>query len=166
MSEFPPPGPPPVPPPGPPPAEGAPAPGWWLASDGNWYPPDQQPGYSTPGYAGPGYGSPPPGYGYGYGYPMAVAKSTNGLAVASLICGCAQFIAWILTGIPAIILGHIALSQIKRTGQEGRGMAIAGLVLGYLGLVAFIAFIVLVIAVADDTSTFDSDTFGLVGGVG
>jgi peptidyl-prolyl cis-trans isomerase B (cyclophilin B) len=35
----------------------------------------------------------------------------------------------------AIITGHIALSQIKRTGEGGRGLAIAGLVLGYIGLV-------------------------------
>jgi hypothetical protein len=152
MSDFPPPGPPPVPPPPPPAPGGPPAPGWWQASDGNWYPPDQQPGYAMP----PGYGG-QPGYGYGYGYGMPASKPTNGLAIASLVCGCAQFIAWIVTGIPAIILGHIALAQIKRTGQEGRGMAIAGLVLGYLGLVAFIAFIILVIAVTDDTTTFESD---------
>ncbi|OYX48580.1 MAG: hypothetical protein B7Y93_09725 [Micrococcales bacterium 32-70-13] len=35
----------------------------------------------------------------------------------------------------AVITGHIALNQIKQTGEGGRGLAIAGLVLGYLGLV-------------------------------
>ena len=36
----------------------------------------------------------------------------------------------------AVICGHIALSQIKKTGENGRGLAIAGLILGYLGLIA------------------------------
>jgi hypothetical protein len=154
------------PPPSPPGAPGGPAPGWWQASDGKWYPPDQQPGYAgppsaygAPGYGAPGYG-PPPGYappgfaqpvGYGYGYGAPVARTTNGTAIAALVLGCSQFIVWILATIPAIICGHVALAQIKRTGQDGRGMAIAGLVLGYLGLVMFVAFVVLLVVVADET---------------
>jgi peptidyl-prolyl cis-trans isomerase B (cyclophilin B) len=51
------------------------------------------------------------------------------LAIVSLVS--AFFISLV-----AIITGHIALSQIKKTGEQGRGLAIAGLVLGYLGLVA------------------------------
>lgn len=37
--------------------------------------------------------------------------------------------------IGAVVCGHIALSQIKRTGEKGRGFAIAALILGYLGIV-------------------------------
>lgn len=60
---------------------------------------------------------------------------TNTLAIVSLVL--AFFIS-----LGAIICGHIALSQIKKTGENGRGLAIAGLVLGYLGLiVGFIAVI-------------------------
>jgi hypothetical protein len=150
-------------PPTPPEPASGPAPGWWQASDGNWYPPDQRPGYGAPPPSA--YGT-PPGYGqptgYGYGYTMPVAKSTNGMATAALILGCAQFFLWILSGIPAIICGHIALSQIKRTGQEGRGMAIAGLVLGYIGLVLFLAFILLIVVAADE---IDSDGFRIESGV-
>ncbi|UTT61404.1 DUF4190 domain-containing protein [Microcella humidisoli] len=54
---------------------------------------------------------------------------TNTLAIVSLVL--AFFIS-----LGAVICGHIALSQIKKTGENGRGLAIAGLVLGYLGLVA------------------------------
>lgn len=54
---------------------------------------------------------------------------TNTLAIVSLVL--AFFIS-----LGAVITGHIALSQIKKTGENGRGLAIAGLVLGYLGLVA------------------------------
>jgi hypothetical protein len=46
-----------------------------------------------------------------------------------------------------VILGHLALQQIKRTGQEGRGLAIAGLVIGYaaIALTLLIAAVVLMI---------------------
>lgn len=54
---------------------------------------------------------------------------TNTLAIVSLVL--AFFIS-----LGAIICGHIALNQIKQTGEGGRGLAIAGLVLGYLGFVA------------------------------
>lgn len=53
---------------------------------------------------------------------------TNTLAILSLIFA-------FLISILAVIFGHIALSQIKRSGEAGRGMAIAGLVLGYVSLV-------------------------------
>lgn len=56
------------------------------------------------------------------------AAKTNTLAIVSLVL--AFFIS-----LGAVICGHIALSQIKKTGENGRGLAIAGLVLGYLGLV-------------------------------
>lgn len=76
-----------------------------------------------PPYGGP----PPPPYGYAPpppGYPPP-ARPTNSLAVASLIC------AFLLAPL-GIVFGHVSLSQIKRTGEDGRGMAIAGLVIGYL----------------------------------
>ncbi len=55
-------------------------------------------------------------------------QKTNTLAIVSLVL--AFFIS-----LGAVICGHIALNQIKKTGENGRGLAIAGLVLGYLGLV-------------------------------
>ena len=54
---------------------------------------------------------------------------TNGMAIASLVCA---FVCSIL----AVIFGHIALSQIGKSGQGGRGLAVAGLVLGYIGMAA------------------------------
>jgi len=62
---------------------------------------------------------------------------SSGLAVASLVMGVLSFIACsIFTGIPAIIAGHIAHNRSRKSPQEfgGRGMAVAGLVLGYLSL--------------------------------
>ncbi|MGA1794176.1 MAG: DUF4190 domain-containing protein [Thermoplasmatota archaeon] len=54
---------------------------------------------------------------------------TNGLATASMVLGIIGFCVSICGPI-ALILGLIALSQIKKTGEEGRGNAIAGIVMG------------------------------------
>jgi Domain of unknown function (DUF4190) len=58
------------------------------------------------------------------------------LAIASLVCAILGGYASTLT-IPAIICGHLALSNIKKDPEQysGRGLAIAGLVIGYFGLI-------------------------------
>ena len=64
----------------------------------------------------------------------AVGKR-KGLAIASLVC--AIIGGWASTAtIPAVICGHLALSRMKKNPQAygGKGIAIAGLILGYLGL--------------------------------
>ena len=79
-------------------------------------------------------GGPPP-QPYQPGPPQGARPGgTNGLAVASLILGI-LWICW-LGSILAVIFGHVALAQIKKSGnlQQGRGLAIAGLVLGYIAL--------------------------------
>ncbi len=74
------------------------------------------------------------------------AQETSGKAIASLICGIINFFPFCVV---AIVLGHISLSQIgKSAGRlKGQALAVAGLVLGYLGLVA-IPFILIVAAIA------------------
>jgi len=56
--------------------------------------------------------------------------------VASLVLGILGFATWFITGIPAVICGHVALSKIKKSrgSLTGGGMAIAGLVMGYLSM--------------------------------
>lgn len=71
--------------------------------------------------------------------------TTSGLAVAALVCGVGQIMFWGVGAIAAIVLGHIARSQIRRTGQQGAGMALAGLILGYIGLGLTVLFVLLVI---------------------
>lgn len=66
--------------------------------------------------------------------PAAPALRTNPLAIASLICGLAQPFTGGLTMIPAVILGHVAHSQIRRTGERGGALATVGLVLGWVGI--------------------------------
>jgi hypothetical protein len=73
---------------------------------------------------------------------------TNGLAIASLACGLAQFAVRPLATIPAIVLGHMACSQIRRTGEQGAGLALAGLVLGWGAVILGIVLIAIGLAIA------------------
>jgi uncharacterized membrane protein len=66
---------------------------------------------------------------------------TNSLAVAALVCGVAEFFTAGLTAIPAVVLGHMARSQIRRTGENGSGLALAGLILGWLAIVLFVLIV-------------------------
>jgi type IV pilus assembly protein PilA len=69
-------------------------------------------------------------------------SQTSGMAIASLVCGILNVFP---LSVVAIVLGHISLSQIKKSAGriQGKGLAIAGLVLGYLGIVA-IPFILII----------------------
>jgi hypothetical protein len=71
----------------------------------------------------------------------SVAK-TNGLALASLACGLAQFAFGPPVAIPAIVFGHVARRQIKRTGEQGAGLALAGLMLGWATVILAMVLIV------------------------
>jgi hypothetical protein len=73
---------------------------------------------------------------------------TNALAIVSLVLGLCGF------GILPVIFGHIALGQIRRSGDRGATLAIVGLVLGYLALVATVIGIGLLIAVAVGVPVF------------
>jgi hypothetical protein len=77
--------------------------------------------------------------------PMMPAQPTSGLAIGAMICGIAEIFTLGFAAIPAVILGHLARAQIKRTGERGDGMAIAGLILGYLGIAGW-ALIILAIS--------------------
>ena len=76
------------------------------------------------------------------------SAKTNGLAIASLACGLAQFAFGPLATIPAIVCGHMARSQIKRTGEQGAGLALAGLILGWGAVILGIVVIVLGLAIS------------------
>ncbi len=69
------------------------------------------------------------------GPPTPATAKTSGLAVASLVTGL-FFWCFLVPGIVAIVLGHVALDQIDRSGGAvtGRGMAVAGIVLGWVGI--------------------------------
>ncbi len=81
--------------------------------------------------------------------PPYMQQETDGKAVASLVLGLLSFLLSFLTGIPAIILGHMSRGEIRRSGGrlKGDGMAVAGLVLGYIS-VAFIPVALIIAAIA------------------
>ena len=73
----------------------------------------------------------------GGAYTMAPQRQTSGAAVASLICGILGCVP-LLTGLLAIILGIVGLrTNARATRYTGRGMAIAGLILGLISLIAW-----------------------------
>lgn len=79
--------------------------------------------------------------------PTAIDQQrTNGLAVAALMCGIGQLVVGLPAGIAAIILGHKARRQIRQTGEQGAGLAMAGLALGYAGTLAVVLVALLAVA--------------------
>jgi len=71
---------------------------------------------------------------------------TSGLAMASLACALAQFAFGPLATIPAIVFGHMARHQIKRTGEQGAALALAGLILGWAAVI--LAILLLIVGLA------------------
>lgn len=71
----------------------------------------------------------------------AAVPDGNGTALAAMILGILSVFCFV-TSLPAVICGHLALSEIRRTGSSGRGQAITGLVLGYVFLVILIIALV------------------------
>jgi hypothetical protein len=119
-------------------------------------------GYPTvPGQQGfgtaPGVGYPPvqvPGLvpGYQPGLAAGQGRRSNTLAVGSLVLGLVQFVGWIfvlpglVAAILAIVFGFVSMNQITRSGERGRGLAMAGVVLGFLAII--IAGLLVVVGVA------------------
>ena len=84
---------------------------------------------TTPPAASP-YGQP---YAQPYAQqPYAVGPKTNTLAIVSLV------LSIIGISIGGVIAGHIALKQIKERGEAGHGLALAGLIIGYVGCLGWI----------------------------
>jgi hypothetical protein len=86
--------------------------------------------YPQPGYAQPyaGYGQPP--------YPAP--RGTNTMAILALVFG-------ILVAPLGLVFGFVARSQIKKTGEDGDGLALAGIIIGGIFTLLFIAYIVFII---------------------
>ncbi len=98
-----------------------------------------QPGYLQPGYPPPGYAPP--------GYPPAYGRPTNTMAILALV------MAFVFA--PAgLILGVIARKQIRRTGEEGDGLALAGIIVGGIATALFVLMLVFMIVAFTAASTY------------
>jgi hypothetical protein len=126
----------PTPPPSPPPASSPP------------------PGAPTPPPAPPAAGQQTAGYGYQTG------PKTNGLAIASLVLGIAGLVFYVcgVASILALVFGYMAKGQIDRdpANQGGRGMALAGIIMGWIGVAILVIFWVVVIIIAATTDNNDN----------
>lgn len=74
-------------------------------------------------------------------YTGAQVPATDRYNVLSIV----GFVLAFFISVGAVVCGHIALSQIKRTGEKGRGLAIAALILGYVGILLGIVYIIVII---------------------
>jgi hypothetical protein len=84
-----------------------------------------------------------------YSAPAPVAK-TNVLSIVALVTGIVGL------AIVPVILGHISLSQIKKTGEQGKIMAIIGLILGYLAILGYIIAIIIAIVVVANAGSIQT----------
>ena len=141
----------------------------------------QQPEYQQPGYPQGGNPPPPPGYppqypgGQNYGYhpsgdpyanqyanPYAPVRpvGTNGKAIVALVTSLAGLTLCGLPSIIGVIFGILALREIKQTGQDGHGLALAGVIIGAIVTVfAVIGIIFYVIMIAAAVSSQDYSSF-------
>lgn len=125
----------------------APVPGQPQYPSGAYTAPPSAPGYSVPGYgvAYPHYGYLPP-------------PPTNGMAVAALVVSiigavglCGYGIGGLIGGVGAI-LGHVARRQIRERGEGGDGLALAGVIVGWIAcgiaVAAIVVIVIFIVAIA------------------
>lgn len=115
------------------------------------YPQDPNNPYGQPGYGQqyPSGGYQQPGYPQYPGYPggMQQPREGAGLAVGSLVCSILGLVLCVAVGIAGVIMGHIAYGKGKRGEAEGQGLAMAGIIIGYIAIALNIALVVVIIAI-------------------
>ncbi len=147
---------------------------------------NQPPQYPQQAYPPTGYEQPPayqqtPGYDPAYAYPATaypataypgyagpMPPKTSGMAIASLVLSLLGLVILPLIGpVLGVIFGHMALGEIKRSGGavEGQGLAMAGLVIGYvlLGITLLVCGIIaigIIGAAASQSTGFLPRIFG------
>ena len=77
----------------------------------------------------------------------AAARPTNSMAIVSLVAGIAGYIVPhpFIAGVVAVLAGHVARRQIRETGEGGAGLALAGLILGYVHLALSVVLVILIV---------------------
>lgn len=116
---------------------------------------------SAPVYGAPAYGAP----GAGYASAPGASERTNGIAILAIILG-------FVFPVGGIVAGAVALAQVKRTGEKGRGLAITGIVAGsvltvftILAAIGLLIFSFVVGATASSSDPFGAPAFPDDGGV-
>ena len=79
---------------------------------------------------------------------------TNGLAIAGFICSLIGFLCCTISAVVGLVLSIVGLNKIKATGENGRGLAIAGIILGALGVITSIVTTIIIFGA--NASTYSS----------
>lgn len=101
-----------------------------------------------------------PSYGQPYAYGASATPQQNSMALTAMILALVGIATWITAPIGAI-LGHIALKQIRQTGETGEGMAKTGIIVGWIitgfGVLCCVGYVVFFVILASQagTSSFD-----------
>jgi hypothetical protein len=120
------------------------------------FPPLPPPVYPTP------Y---PPAGGYPYQpytgdpydpYRPLKPPGTNSKAIAALVCSLSGLVFCGLPSIAGIILGVMAMRETKRTGQDGFGLAVAGLAIGTVIVALMLVYIVFMVFIVSTSSSYNN----------
>jgi len=134
----------------------------WREGMADWLPISQVPEFQTTSQQPSSVPIYAPGQATYAAAPLPAPIPTDGLSIASLVCGILALLAcyiWGLFGLAAVICGHFSLSKIKNSSTpiQGKGMAIAGLICGYIGIIiqitVIIGFVFLIGNVKDQTES-------------
>jgi uncharacterized membrane protein len=96
-------------------------------------------------------------------YPApSISRPTNGLAIGAFVCSLIGLATCGITSLAGAIMGHVARAQIRERGEEGDGLALASIVIGWtitaLSLAGIVWVVVMVIVAAQSASdTYDPD---------
>ncbi|MFM7272049.1 MAG: DUF4190 domain-containing protein [Actinomycetes bacterium] len=95
----------------------------------------------------------PPGYSYAPRIqPVGTAAGrTNGFAIAALVLGCVGAFTCGVGSVLAVVFGFIARSQIRQRGEQGNGMALAGIILGFVVIALFVIWALVLAVTGTDT---------------
>ena len=93
--------------------------------------PPQPPQYQMPQYSAPQYAAQQP--------------PTNSMALIAMISSIVGFFSFGVLAVLGVVLGHISLSQIRRTGEGGRGLGITALVVGYIAIAGYLIALLFVL---------------------
>jgi hypothetical protein len=120
------------------------------------YPPLPPPVYPTPYPQAAGYPYPPYGGDPFDPYRPLKPPGTNGKAVAALVCSLAGLVFCGLPSIAGIILGIVAMRETKRTGQDGFGLAVAGLAIGAVIVVLMLVYIAFMVFIVSSSTSYNN----------
>ncbi|MEU5153067.1 DUF4190 domain-containing protein [Glycomyces sp. NPDC021274] len=94
---------------------------------------------------------------YGPGAPVDMPREMNGLAIGAFVLSIVGLCSPL--GILALILGYVAKSQIKSRNNSGSGLATTAIILGWISILAVVAFIVALAVGGWDTWTDRMDEY-------